>query len=182
MTKALWLLAIQGIIGAFDTIYFHEWRARLPAMGAESRPELRLHALRSFIYAIIFGTLPWIAFQGAWSFVLAALLIAEIVITLRDFIVEDQVRRSLGGVYAGERVTHAVMGIIYGGMLAFLVPVLLDWGTLPTKLVVTPVMVASTLKWALGIMAFGVFLSGARDACATLGLPHSNWPWNVRQA
>ena len=32
MTTALWLLAIQGLIGAFDTLYFHEWRARLPAM------------------------------------------------------------------------------------------------------------------------------------------------------
>jgi hypothetical protein len=31
--------------------------------------------------------------------------------------------RLLGDVYAGERVTHAVMGILYGGMLAFLAPV-----------------------------------------------------------
>jgi len=33
MIVALWLLAIQGIIGAFDTLYYHEWRARLPARG-----------------------------------------------------------------------------------------------------------------------------------------------------
>jgi hypothetical protein len=32
MTIALWLLAIQGVIGAFDTIYYHEWRARLPVV------------------------------------------------------------------------------------------------------------------------------------------------------
>jgi hypothetical protein len=31
MTVALWMLAAQGIIGAFDTLYYHEWRARLPA-------------------------------------------------------------------------------------------------------------------------------------------------------
>jgi len=31
---ALWLLAIQGAIGAFDTLYYHEWRARLPARGS----------------------------------------------------------------------------------------------------------------------------------------------------
>ena len=27
MTWALWLLMIQGILGALDTLYYHEWRA-----------------------------------------------------------------------------------------------------------------------------------------------------------
>ena len=40
MTTALWLLAIQGIIGAFDTLYYHEWRARLAAGGSGTAPEL----------------------------------------------------------------------------------------------------------------------------------------------
>ena len=57
MTVALVLLAIQGLVGAFDTFYFHEWRARLPAGGAQTAPELKLHAWRSFLYAVIFGTL-----------------------------------------------------------------------------------------------------------------------------
>jgi len=34
MSIALWLLAALGVIGAFDTIYYHEWRARLPAQGS----------------------------------------------------------------------------------------------------------------------------------------------------
>ena len=33
MIVALWLLAVQGVIGAFDTLYYHEWRARLQALG-----------------------------------------------------------------------------------------------------------------------------------------------------
>ena len=36
MATALWLLAIQGAVGAFDTLYFHEWRARLPAICASA--------------------------------------------------------------------------------------------------------------------------------------------------
>jgi hypothetical protein len=36
MTTALWLMAIQGAIGAFDTLYYHEWRARLPARGRQA--------------------------------------------------------------------------------------------------------------------------------------------------
>jgi hypothetical protein len=37
MIVALWLLAIQGVIGAFDTLYYHEWRACCPR---EVRPRL----------------------------------------------------------------------------------------------------------------------------------------------
>lgn len=44
MSLVLWLLAIQGAIGAFDTAYYHEWRARLPAMGRAAAYELNLHA------------------------------------------------------------------------------------------------------------------------------------------
>ena len=39
MTAALWLLATLGVIGAFDTFYYHEWRARLPAQGRLAAPE-----------------------------------------------------------------------------------------------------------------------------------------------
>src|SRR5215510_3544694 len=117
MIIALWLLAIQGLIGAFDTFYYHEWRARLPARGATAAPELRLHAARDFLYAVLFGTLPWLAWQGLWAAALAAILAVEIVLTMADFVIEIDVRRSLGDVYAGERVTHAVMGILYGAAL-----------------------------------------------------------------
>ena len=66
MTATLWLLAIQGVIGAFDTVYYHEWRARLPARVPNALPELRLHAARDFLYAVLFGTLPWVAWRGLW--------------------------------------------------------------------------------------------------------------------
>ncbi len=171
MKIALCLLAIQGVIGAFDTLYFHEWRARLPSGGLSTRPELRLHALRSLIYAIIFGSLPWLAWQGMWTLVLAALLIAEIVITLADFVVEDRVRKHLGGVYPGERVTHAIMGIIYGCMLAYLVPVMWRWWLESTALTVSPAPVVQALRLTLTLMACGVLLSGLRDLYATMGLP-----------
>lgn len=177
MTIALWLLAVQGAIGAFDTLYYHEWRARLPARGAQAAAELRLHALRDFLYAVLFGTLPWLAWQGAWVVALAAVLVAEIALTLADFVVEIAVRKPLGDVYAGERITHAVMGVLYGAMLANLLPTLKDWWSLPTGLLVVPATVPDWLRAALGLMAAGVFLSGVRDLYAALGLPHGNWPW-----
>jgi hypothetical protein len=63
----LWLLVAHGLIGAFDTLYYHEWRARLPAHGSAVHAELWLHAVRDYLYAVIFATLPWVAWQGSWE-------------------------------------------------------------------------------------------------------------------
>jgi hypothetical protein len=177
MIVALWLLAIQGAIGAFDTLYYHEWRARLPALGAQSASELKLHAARDFFYAVLFGTLPWLAWHGGWVLVLAGVLIAEIVLTLTDFVVEITVRKPIGDVYAGERVTHAVMGILYGAMIASLIKVLAAWWPLPTALMVVPPSIPEPLRWTLLIMAAGVAVSGLRDLYAAYELPHGGWPW-----
>jgi hypothetical protein len=178
LITALWLLAIQGAIGAFDTLYYHEWRARLPSLPG-ARPELRLHAARALIYAIIFALLPRVEWRGAWAYVLGALLAAEICITLRDFVVEDDVRAPLGGVFAGERVTHALMAIIYGAMLANLLPALDAWRRASTALATQTQAVPLELVWLLTLMSAGVGVSGARDAYATLGLPGGAWPWRT---
>lgn len=177
MTVALWLLAIQGVIGAFDTIYYHEWRARLPARGRLAASELKLHAGRDFFYGVLFATLPWIAWQGSWAIALAGVFAAEIALTLTDFVVEVAVRRQLGDVYAGERVTHAIMGILYGAMIAYLLPSVARWSSLPTALTLSPAAVPPLLAWALFAMAAGVTLSGIRDLYAALELPHGGWPW-----
>ena len=179
MIVALWLLAIQGVIGAFDTVYYHEWRARLPARGKQAASELKLHAARDFFYAVLFATLPWISWQGTWVLVLAGVFVAEIVLTLTDFVVEIAVRKQLGDVYAGERVTHAVMGILYGAMVANLIPVLWNWWLLPTGLFPTPAIVPEALRWGIAVMAAGVLLSGVRDLYAALGMPHGGWPWSI---
>ena len=182
MTVALWLMAAQGLIGAFDTIYYHEWRAQLPARGQQAAAELKLHAARDFLYAILFATLPWIAWHGAWLLLLIAVVVAEIVLTLWDFVVEIRVRRALGDVYAGERVTHAIMGIIYGSMLANLIPSFLAWWKQPAALQFNPAPVPEFLRWALLLMAAGVFVSGVRDLYAAFGLPYGGWPWKTTRA
>ena len=180
MTQVLWLFAIQGVLGGFDTVYYHEWRARLPALGRLSRPELRLHGVRSVIYAVLFSTLPHLAWRGAWAFVLSALILTEIVLTLADFVVEDTVRKPLGGVYKGERVMHAVMGLVYGAALAFLVPQIAAWMAEPTALAWSPVTAPEWLRTLLTFMGAGVLVSGLRDLAAAAELPHSNWPWPKR--
>src|SRR5262245_63577631 len=177
MTVALWMLALQGAIGAFDTLYYHEWRARLPARGRLAASELKLHAARDFFYGVLFGTLPWLAWQGAWVLLLVAVIVAEIVLTLTDFIVEITVRKQLGDVYGGERVTHAIMGILYGAMVGKLIPEMMAWWAQPSAFAAATSIAPAVLQWAMVLMAAGVFLSGLRDLYAAFELPYGSWPW-----
>jgi hypothetical protein len=179
MEIVLALLALQGFLGAFDTLYFHEYKGKLTALVPTTTAELRLHVVRDLVYVIIFATLPVVAWQGAWVVVLVTLLVIEIVVTMADFIVEEWVRRPLGGVFPGERVTHALMGIVYGAMLGYLVPILREWWASPTGLVMSDVDVPITLALLVWAMGAGIFLSGVRDLYALLEFPHGSWPWQA---
>lgn len=108
---------------------------------------------------------------------MAALLLIEVVLTLWDFVVEDWIRKAVGGLYAGERIMHAIMGIIYGAMLAKLFPTLWGWRSVPTAPVKSLPAIPEALRSAMLLMAAGVFLSGVRDFCAPYGRPGSAWPW-----
>ncbi|HEV2374943.1 MAG TPA: hypothetical protein VGS19_22635 [Streptosporangiaceae bacterium] len=179
MKTVLWLLGALGLLGAFDTIYFHEIRGQLPARLPGLGPELRLHAGRSFIYVAVFGTLPWLAWRGAWALALGMLLAIEIGITLADFIVEDQVRKPFGGLHPGERATHTIMAIVYGAMIANLIPVLLAWHRSVTGLRPEPVDVPLAYRLTLAALAAGTCVSAVRDAYAVAGFPRptARWPW-----
>jgi hypothetical protein len=136
-----------------------------------------LHAARDFLYAVLFAGLPWLAWHGTFVHLLGVVLGAEIVLTMADFIVEKEARRTLGDVFPGERVTHAVMAIIYGSMLANLLPILLRWQEQPTELAYVPAEVPESLRWLLTAMAVGVSMSGLRDLYASWNLPFGSWPW-----
>lgn len=176
MTGVLVLMAVQGLLGGFDTAYYHEYRARLVAGGARTRRELWLHAVRDLVYAVLFATLPLFAWCGAWSWLLVALLGLEIVATMADFAIEVRTRGP-EGVAPGERITHGLMAIVYGAMLAGLAPQVLDWSKRPTALAPLDPPAAEGLRYVLLAMAVGVFLSGARDAYAAAGGRGGAFPW-----
>lgn len=160
MDIAIWLLLVQATLGAFDTLYYHEYKLRLPH-GDHTQVELRLHAVRDFAYAVIIGTLGFSTWNGAFAWVLAAILLAEIVITLWDFIEEDKVRK----LPPGERAMHAIMGIVYGAFLAYLVPEMLLWSKQSTGF---GAAYHGFPAWMLLVIAIGVFVSGVRDLAASL--------------
>ena len=163
MRTAIWLLLLQASLGAFDTLYYHEYKLRLPH-GPHTSLELRLHATRDFAYAIIIGTLGFLTWNGTLAWVLLSLLAAEIVITLWDFIEEDKIRR----LPPGERAMHAIMGIVYGAFLAYLVPEMLRWSRADTGFGAAS---HGFPAWLLLILATGVFVSGVRDLIASAARP-----------
>jgi hypothetical protein len=50
---ALQLMAAQGLLGAFDTIYHHELTEALPQRRS-ARLELSIHSVRALIYSVLF--------------------------------------------------------------------------------------------------------------------------------
>ncbi len=151
---------VQACLGAFDTLYYHEYMLKLPHCD-HTGIELRLHASRDFAYAIIIGSLAWLTWHGVWIWILGTLLLAEICITLWDFIEEDKIRK----LPPGERAMHAIMGIVYGSFLAYLIPQMLIWAGEPTGF---GTAYHGFPGWVLSLVAAGVFFSGVRDLIASL--------------
>jgi hypothetical protein len=147
------------------------------AGGRRTRPELWLHAVRDFVYAILFATLPIVEWRGTWSLALLGLIVFEIVVTMTDFAIEVRTRGH-EGVAAGERITHGLMAIVYGAMLGRLAPNVVDWSQRATSFASPDEAAPSALRTLLLCMALGVFLSGVRDAYAALGLRKGAFPWS----
>jgi len=164
MTAVLTMITLQALLGAFDNLWHHEWQARLPQrLGA--RRELALHALREALYALLFLGLAWWQWQGWALLPLLVLLLAEVVVTMLDFLEEDR-RRALPPF---ERVLHTVLALGYGITLGLFAPVALQWWQLPSGWVRVDHGVGS---WLLTLFAAGVALWSGRNLRAVKALQH----------
>lgn len=163
-TTVLWpLIALQILMGGFDSFYHHEFTERL-AWRPSQRRELMLHGLRNALYAVLFAALGFSEMHGAWAAIALAVLAAELAVTLMDFVEEDKSR----ALPATERVTHTLLALNYGAVLAFLVPVLLGWAALPDAIVPAAY---GPWSWLAGAAALGTALCAVRDAAASARCP-----------
>jgi uncharacterized protein (TIGR01777 family) len=159
MTKVLWgFVLVQIALGGFDTLYHHELTERL-AWRPLQMGELRLHGMRNLLYAAMFMALGWSEPHGAATLALIALLGVELAITLWDFVEEDRTRK----LPASERITHTLLTLNYGVILALLAPVLGRWLLAPTSI---DLVGHGVFGWLCAIAACGVVVSGARDLAA----------------
>jgi len=162
MTWVFSLITMQGLLGGLDNLWHHEITERLASRRTASR-ELSLHAAREFIYSFVFLGLAWFRWQGVWAWWLAAVLAAEVVITLADFVVEDRTRR----LPPLERILHTVLAMNFGAVLTALWPVLQQWGARPTAVVYAP---NGSFSWVLSVFGVGVFAWSVRNTAAVFSL------------
>jgi len=150
----LWLLlALQIAMGGFDVIVHHEITERL-AWKPNAAQELRLHSARNALYALLFGGLAWLRPTGLLAAALMAVLLIEIVITLWDFVEEDQTRK----LPPTERVLHTLMAINYGAICAYTLPLLAAWAFEPTALAWINYGIGSLVLSIAGIGCLGFAL------------------------
>lgn len=156
----LWsLIMIQIAMGAFDTLYHHEFTERLAWRPSQGH-ELKLHAVRNFLYAFIFIVLGCFEVYGLLAYILIAILAIEVVITLMDFVEEDLSRR----LPATERINHTLLALNYGAILVLALPVLLAWAQKETGFVSVHYGLRSYLAL---LSALGVAVFGLRDLLAS---------------
>jgi uncharacterized protein len=168
----LWtLIALQIAMGAFDTLYHHELTERRRWRPSQWR-ELALHCARNLLDAGLLVAVGWLEPHGLWAWLVMVVLVAQVIITLIDFVEEDS-RRMLP---ASEHINHTLLAINYGAILALIVPVLLDWSKLQTTVVPAFHGAGSVIA---GLTAYGIILFAARDlgaASRRLAKPNTGDP------
>jgi len=160
MTLLFTLIVVQALLGGFDNLWHHEITERLPQKRAADR-ELALHAAREFLYAYLFFAFAWYEWHGAWAALIAIVFAVEVVITLADFIVEDQTRH----LPKLERILHTLLAMNVGAVLIILAPILITWGSAPTA--IRPVA-HGAISWVFTVFSAGVLAWSLRNALAVL--------------
>lgn len=151
------VLIVQALLGAFDTVWYHEVHLGLAGRPACAR-EVRLHGLRALTYAGLFVAVATTHFRGPWVLLYGLPLAAELVLTLLDF-AEEARSRGPGLFPAGERVTHLVMAAVHGGLWVLLLRSAAD----PAGCALAEPTVAGGF---LVLAALGALGSGIRDLWA----------------
>lgn len=150
------------VLAAFDVLYFHTYRCRLP-WRREARWENLSHAFRS-VTAISYLLLAMhVRLEGHYWFGYCGLVGFDVLNTAFDAVCEATERRAIGGVSPGEYIVHIVLGLLAGGIFATMLweswplaagPTRISWSTLDVPL-------ALRLPGYLAIL--GLALSGGLD-------------------
>jgi len=161
----LWAVVfLQLLMGASDTLFHHEFSEKL-AWQPSAQNELKLHAIRNFIYSGLFLCFAWGVPHGLFALLAIGFILIEVVITLWDFVEEDLSRK----LPPSERVLHTLLALNYGAILALLMPAL--WGLFKLNTAYVPIYYGWG-SWVLTFAGIGVFVFGVRDTLAANRLSH----------
>jgi hypothetical protein len=168
MTIALLFLVFHGVMGGIDVVINHEFKEHLPEK-LSAKKEILLHSYREILFAIIFLGLAWVTWHGIWALVIAGVIVAELIVTTMDSLVEDRTRELPGF----ERIIHILLLINSGIYLALLAPEFREWYSLPSALVTADY---GWLSIVLSVLGFFAVAWSIRDAVAYYKMPEPELP------
>ncbi|QNA98204.1 hypothetical protein [Massilia sp. Se16.2.3] len=155
-------LLLHGLLGLADIVVNHELLAKLPARPGAAEEE-GLHAAREAIFACLFASLAWYAWHGDWVWWIGILLLAEVIVSARDVVVEGDTRV----LPVSERVLHLLLFINLGVLITLAAYVATGWHAAPAGLARVDYGWAS---WILSALALGAAAWALRDARSALRL------------
>lgn len=158
MPPYVYVLLLHGVLGFLDIVVNHELLAKLPKRG-DAAPEEALHAARETIFALLFASLAWYQWHGAWIWFIAALLLAEVIVSAYDVIVEGDTRV----LPVPESVLHLLLFISLGVLITLIGYALVWWHADATALVRVDYGWAS---WVLTGMSVLSLVWAVRDGVA----------------
>lgn len=148
-------LILHGVLGGFDVLYNHELVEHLPSRLSAFAEEW-LHGARELLFAALFFSMAWWQWQGAWVWLIVAVMALEQIITLSDLMLENKTRH----LKMTEHVMHIFLLINYGIFGTLLAITLLQWHDLPSA--VLPVAYGWQ-SWALSLLALCALAWSVRD-------------------
>jgi len=165
MPHYMYALMAHGVLGFLDVVINHEWLSKLPSR-PECAPEEGLHSAREFLFAVLFASLAWAEWHGAWVWWIVAPLAGELLVSVRDVVVEGEVRT----LPASERALHLFLFMNLGILYTLAGQALLGWHALPSRVVPVDHGWAS---WVLTAMALGALGWALRDGIAARRLRYT---------
>ena len=159
MTELIWwMILLQAVLGLLDVVLHHNLIQHLAFQPGAGR-ELRLHGARSICYALVYVLLACSIPTGAWTWLVAVVLLVALGIKFKDWFDEGRFRRLPPAKY----VLHGLLAINFGVLTTLLAPVLRDWSNQPTDLVLV-----SYSHWMLLLLLAGVAVGifGLKDLTA----------------
>jgi hypothetical protein len=169
MEVPTYLLFVLGLLGATDIAVYHSFAHGI-RQHRDCRAELVVHSLRGPTYAALFVLVPNFALHGAWFWCLIALFAFDVSLSIVDFSLEGQSRRSLGGLPTGEYVLHVILAMLFGALVTAAAYGSGSWATLPTQVTYEPAAVPIALRLVMMVMAALVLYSGIQDSVAAVRL------------
>lgn len=153
-------LLVHAIIGGIDVLLNHELIAKIPSL-PNAGPEQCLHSARELVFGALFLALAWFEWHGTAALAIAALLLAELLISTVDTVIEVDTRV----LPVTERVLHVALFVNMGVVLALVGQALLAWWPLPTQVLRAEHGAAA---WMLSAMALAALAWSVRDGLNAL--------------